>query len=80
MPRVRKEPNRYWSKEEKLRIINCVLVDGLSSQQVANDEDISGGMLRGWIKKYMQYGEAAYAPQCAGGAGLRRQSHQPPFP
>ena len=59
MPRVRKEPNRYWSKEEKLRIINCVLVDGLSSQQVANDEDISGGMLRGWIKKYMQYGEAA---------------------
>lgn len=21
MPRIRKEPNRYWSKEEKLRIV-----------------------------------------------------------
>lgn len=22
MPRIRKEPNRYWPKEEKLRIVN----------------------------------------------------------
>jgi len=29
MPRNRTEPNRYWSKEEKLRRINRVLVDGL---------------------------------------------------
>ena len=50
MPRNRMEPNRYWSKEEKLRIINRVLVDGLSSHQVAKDEDISGGMLRSWIR------------------------------
>ena len=57
MARIRKEPNRYWSKEEKLRIINRVLVDGLSTCQVAKDEDISGGMLRSWIKKYIQYGE-----------------------
>ena len=59
MPRYRKEPNRYWSKEEKLRIINRVLVDGLSTHQVAKEEDISGGMLRNWIKKYLQYGEEA---------------------
>lgn len=57
MPRIRKEPNRYWSKEEKLRIINCVLINGLSSKQVAKNEDISSGMLRNWIKKYLQYGE-----------------------
>ena len=57
MPRIRREPNRYWSKEEKLRIINRVLVDGLSTHQVAKDEDISSGMLRNWIKKYIQYGE-----------------------
>lgn len=57
MPRIRKEQNRYWSKEEKLRIINRVLVNGLSTNQVAKDEDISGGMLRNWIKKYLQYGE-----------------------
>ena len=29
MPRIRKEPNRYWTKNEKLRIINLVLNDGL---------------------------------------------------
>ena len=57
MPRNRTEPNRCWSKEEKLRIINRVLVDGLSTHQVAKDEDISGGMLRNWIKKYIQHGE-----------------------
>lgn len=57
MPRIRKQPNRYWSKEEKLRIINRVLVNGLSTYQVAKDEDISSGMLRNWIKKYLQYGE-----------------------
>ena len=57
MPRIRKEPNRYWSKEEKIRIINRVIQDGLSSSQVAKDEDISGGMLRNWIKKYIEQGE-----------------------
>ena len=59
MPRNRTKPNRYWSKEEKLRIINRVLVDGLSTYQVAKEDDISSGMLRNWIKKYLQYGEEA---------------------
>lgn len=39
MPRIRKEPNRYWSKEEKLRIINLVLNDGLSTEQAAKQEE-----------------------------------------
>ena len=51
--------NRYWSKEEKLRIINRVLVDGLSTYQVAKEENISSGMLRNWVKKYIQHGEEA---------------------
>lgn len=59
MARNRMEPNRYWSKEEKLRIINRVLVDGLSTNKVSKDEDISGGMLRNWIKRYIQLGEEA---------------------
>lgn len=57
MPRIRKEPNRYWSKEEKLRIINRVLNDGLSTRQILNEENISNGMLNTWIKKYLQQGE-----------------------
>ena len=59
MARIRKEPNRYWSKEEKLRLINEVLY-GKSSQEVAKENDISGGMLRTWIRKYNEYGIDLY--------------------
>ena len=43
MARIRKEPNRYWSKEDKLKLINEVL-NGKSSQEVARENNISGGM------------------------------------
>ena len=58
MARIRKGPNRYWSKEDKLKLINEVL-DGKSSQEVARENNISGGMLRNWIIKYNNYGEEA---------------------
>ena len=59
MARIRKGPNRYWSKEDKLKIINQVLIDGYSSEEVAKKHDISSGMLRNWIIKYNQYGETS---------------------
>ena len=58
MTRIRKEPNRYWSKEEKLKMIKEVL-NGKSTQEVARENDISGGMLRNWIIRYNQDGEKA---------------------
>lgn len=58
MSRIRKEPNRYWSKEEKLKMIKEVL-NGKSTQEVARKNDISGGLLRNWIIKYNQNGEQA---------------------
>ena len=57
MPRIRQCPNRNWSKEEKIRIINKVIKDGISARQVAKEEDISAGMLGKWIKKYLNQGE-----------------------
>ena len=60
MTRIRKEPNRYWSKKSKLKIIKEVL-NGRSSNEVAKKYDISGGMLRTWIIKYREYGEEALA-------------------
>ena len=51
--------NRYWSKEDKLKIINKVLINGISARQVAIQEDISDGMLCTWIKKYLEQGENA---------------------
>ena len=55
MARIRKGPNRYWSKEDKIRLINEVLY-GKSAEEVARENNISGGMLRGWIIKYNKYG------------------------
>ena len=52
-----KRQNRYWSKDEKLRIVNRVIVDGLSSRQVSNSENISNGLLNDWIRKYLELGE-----------------------
>ena len=59
MSRIRKEPNRYWSKEDKLKIINEVLLNCKSSCEVAKEYDISSGMLRNWIIKYNQLGESS---------------------
>ena len=56
MTRIRKEPNRYWSKENKLKMINEVL-NGKSSNEIAKKYDISSGMLRTWVRKYREYGE-----------------------
>ena len=49
--------NRYWSKEEKLRIINRVLENYESTSEVSKDENISNGLLNNWIKKYRELGE-----------------------
>jgi len=51
--------NRYWSKEEKLRIIKRVLEDYESTHDVSKSENISNGMLNNWIKKYREFGEEA---------------------
>ena len=56
MGRIRKEKNRYWSSDEKLKIINEVLIDFTSSPKVAKRYDISQGMIINWIKKYKEEG------------------------
>ena len=58
MSRIRKGLNRYWPKEEKLKLTNEVL-NGKSSVEVAKENDISGWLLRGWIIKYNDHGEDA---------------------
>ena len=44
-------------KEDKLKIINEVVIDGFSSIEISKKYDISNGMLRRWIKKYLEQGE-----------------------
>ena len=76
MPRIRKEPNRYWSKDEKLRIINRVVIDGESARQVALNEDISSGMLKNWIKKYLLHGEESLENKRKPGNPLTKYSRR----
>ena len=76
MPRIRKEPNRYWSKEEKLRIVNRVIVDGNSAKSIAREEDISAGMLRNWVKKYLEQGESSLENKRNPGNPLVRYSRR----
>lgn len=58
MPRIRTGPNRYWSKEDKLKIISEVM-QGKSISEVSKAYDISTGMLTNWIRSYNEHGEAA---------------------
>ena len=58
MTRIRKGSNRYWSKEEKLKIINEVL-EGKSSYEIAKKYDALSGMIRSWVIKYKEFGESS---------------------
>ena len=67
MTRPKGGTNKYWSKEEKMLIINRVIVEHESTLKVSNSENISNGMLNNWLKKYYEYGET----------GLERQKNKP---
>ena len=56
MVRIRKESNRYWSNEDKYKIVLKVIDDGRSTVDVAKEYDISQGMLSKWVRKYIKYG------------------------
>ena len=51
--------NKYWSKEEKLRIVKKVTDKGLSSKQVSKEENVDGGTIRRWVREYLEEGEKA---------------------
>lgn len=59
MPRNRKEPNRYWSKEDKLKIVKMIVDDGISMTQISKEKDMSLGMLHKWVHLYLNEGEDA---------------------
>lgn len=54
---LRKEKNKYYSVQEKKRIINRVLLDNETVNSVAIDEGLtSRGMLQNWLKDYKEMG------------------------
>lgn len=53
----RNKPNRYWSKENKLILVNEVIVDNKSISEVARENNLDKSQLRKWIEKYYEHGE-----------------------
>ncbi len=57
MGRPKGGKNKYWSKEEKLKLVKEVIEEHKSTNEVSNREQISNGMLNNWIKKYLEFGD-----------------------
>ena len=57
MGRPKGGKNKYWSKEEKLKLVKEVIEEHKSTNEVSNREQISNGMLNNLIKKYLEFGE-----------------------
>ena len=74
--RKRQGPNRNWSKEEKLRIVNKVINENKSLKFVAQEEDISDGMLCRWVNNYLKFGETALINQKKPGNPLLKYSRR----
>ena len=57
MGRPKGGKNKYWSKEEKLKLIREHLDTNISTNEITTRENISNGMYNNWLKKYLEYGE-----------------------
>ncbi len=57
MGRTKGGNNKYWSKEEKLKLIKEHLNNNISTNEITTRENISNGMYNNWLKKYLEYGE-----------------------
>jgi len=59
MSRAKGGKNKSWTKDEKLRIVNRYLTEGVGRHKIAAEEGIASGMLWHWIRKYQDGGPDA---------------------
>ena len=57
MGRPKGGKNKYWSKEEKLKLVKEHVEQHVSTFEITNREKISNGMYNNWLKKYLELGE-----------------------
>ena len=57
MGRPKGGKNKYWSKEEKLKLVKEHLEQHVSTLEITTRENISNGMYNNWLKKYFEQGE-----------------------
>ena len=57
MGRPKGGKNKYWSKEEKLKLVKEHVEQHVSTLEITKRENISNGMYNNWLKKYLELGE-----------------------
>ena len=68
--------NRYWSKEDKLKLVKEVIDEHKSTSEVSSRENISNGMFNRWIKNYLEYGEKGLINKKKPGNPLAKYSNK----
>ncbi len=51
--------NKYWSKEDKLKIVKKIVEEGYSARQVSKENNADNTMVCRWVRKYLEYGESS---------------------
>lgn len=76
MGRPKGGKNKYWSKEEKLKLIKEHLDNNISTNVITTRENISNGMYNNWLKKYLEYGEKGLENKKKPGNPLTKYIHK----
>lgn len=69
-------PRRNWSKEEKIKAVNRVLINHETAEDVRKDLNINSGLLHTWIKKYLENGEKGLENKIKPGNPLSKYMHK----
>jgi len=57
MSRIKGSKNRLWTKEEKLEIVLRNVEEHIGTRRLAKMYSIDGGMIRRWIRTYLEFVE-----------------------
>ena len=76
MGRPKGGKNRYWSKEDKLKLVKEHVEQRVSTSEITNREGISNGMYNNWLKKYLQFGEKGLENKKKPGNSLAKYSRK----
>ena len=76
MSRPKGGTNRYWTKEEKIKLVKEVVDEHKSTLEISTRENISNGMFNNWIKKYLEFGEKGLENKKKPGNPLAKYMHK----
>ena len=69
-------PRRIWSKEEKLKAVNRVLINHETAEDVRKELNINSGLLHAWIQRYLNEGEKGLESKVKPGNHLAKYTHK----